>query len=241
MCRHLAYLGPPAALSSLLFDASHALCAQSRTPRHQPPGRTNPDGWGVVWYPDGAVAPEQYRSKTSIWSDEAFTLGTERATAVVAAARLASPGTTLDVRNNAPFVSSRWSFSLNGFGFHNEREATLRAALSPERRGALEGDTDTEVLFGLVLDRLDRGVDPASALGEVTALVDPDDDVRLNMLLGDGTSVVGTAWGNSLFILSRDDCFLVASEPLDDDPAWVPVPDRSVVDGSHLIPLGGSP
>jgi glutamine amidotransferase len=227
-------------LSALLFDAPHALRSQSRTPRHQPVGRTNPDGWGVAWYRDGASEPEHYRSTTSIWSDAEFASGSQRSGAIVAAARLASPGTTLDPRNNAPFVSSQWSFSLNGFGFRDARGLILRAALSSVRREALVGDTDSEVLFGLVLDRLDDGAEPASALLDVTALVDPDDDMRLNLLLGDGNTVVATAWGNSLFVLEADDRFVVASEPLDDDPAWRPVPDRSVVAGTHLTPLGGS-
>jgi glutamine amidotransferase len=240
MCRHLAYLGPPVALSTLLFDAPHALRRQSRTPHHQPVGRTNPDGWGVAWYPDGATEPDHHRSTTSIWSDGHFASASQRSGAVVAAARLASPGTTLDIQNNAPFVCSRWSFSLNGFGFRQGRGPILRAALSPARRAGLQGDTDTEVLFGLVLDRLDEGADPTSALLDVTTLVDPVDDMRLNMLLADGSTIAATAWGNSLFVLDADGRFVVASEPLDDDPAWRRVPDRSVVNGTHLTSLGGS-
>jgi glutamine amidotransferase len=240
MCRHLAYVGRPVVISSLVFDAPRSLRTQARTPDHQPPGRINPDGWGVAWYPDHKTPPEEYRSTTSIWDDDTFTDATTCSRAIVAAARLASPGTALDSANNAPFVSSRWSFSLNGFGFHDDREATLRAALSPERRAALRGDTDSEVIFGLVLDRVDDGLDPASALRDVTALVDPGDRVRLNLLLSDGATVAATAWGNSLFVRPRDDSFLVASEPLDDDPAWARVPDRSLVDGPHLSPLGGS-
>jgi len=240
VCRHLAYVGPPVALSSLVFDAPHSLREQARTPKHQPPGRINPDGWGVAWYPDDASTPERYRSTRSIWDDDAFTEGSERSGAIVAAARLASPGTTLDPANNAPFVSSCWSFSLNGYAFRDHREARLRAALSPERRAALGGDTDSEVLFGLVLDRLDAGLVPASALHDVSTLVDPDENQNVNLLLTDGASVVATAWGNSLFIRPRADSVLVASEPLDDDPAWARVPDRSLVDGTRISPLGDS-
>ncbi len=246
MCRHLAYLGTPVALSTVLFDAAHALAEQSRVPRHQPPGRINPDGWGVAWYADegGSTTPirsgpDRYRSTTSIWSDDVFSDGARRAGTIVAAARLASPGTALDVHNNAPFVSGHWSFSLNGYGFRDDREPKLRAALSPARRAALEGDADSEVLFGLVLDRIDQGADATSALLDVTALVEPDDDMNLNLLLADGATITATAWGNSLFAYDAADRFVVASEPLDDDPAWRPVPDRSAVASSHLT-YGGS-
>ena len=240
MCRHLAYVGAPVAVSSLVFDAPHSLRVQARTPDHQPPGRINPDGWGVAWYPDGSSTPERYRSTTSIWDDDSFTDGPQRSRAIIAAARLASPGTTLVATNNAPFVSSRWSFSLNGYAFRDDREARLRAALSPERRTALGGDTDSEVLFALVLDRLDAGCRPADALRAVSALVDPGEHLHVNLLLTDGASLVATAWGNSLFIRPRADSLLVASEPLDDDPAWARVPDRSLVDGTRISPLGDS-
>jgi gamma-glutamyl hercynylcysteine S-oxide hydrolase len=243
VCRHLAYLGPPVALSTLLFDAPHALATQSRHPRYQPAGRTNPDGWGVTWYAAGTTEPARYRSTTAIWDDAAFDANAVRSGAIVAAARLASPGTTLDERNNAPFVSRRWCFSLNGFAFRDGRGPRLRDALSPARTAALEGDTDSEVLFGLVLDRIDDGADAADALRDVTVLVDPDDDVRLNLLLSDGASVAATAWGNSLFVHDHGDRLVVASEPLDDDPAWEPVADRSVVSGPPFsrADLGGRP
>ena len=52
---HLAYLGPPTALSDLLFDAPHALARQAECPRRQTSGTTNPDGWGVGWYTEGAA------------------------------------------------------------------------------------------------------------------------------------------------------------------------------------------
>jgi len=58
----------------------------------------------------------------------------------------------------------------------------------------------------------------------------------LNLLLHDGQTIVATTLGNSLSVL-RDSGLvtggvLVASEPLDEDPAWVDVPDRSVVRAS---------
>ncbi|MDP1803678.1 MAG: hypothetical protein Q8K72_00790, partial [Acidimicrobiales bacterium] len=59
---------------------------------------------------------------------------------------------------------------------------------------------------------------------------------KLNLLLSDGQRVLATTWGNSLFTLAdaglADGGVLVASEPLDDDPAWSPVPDGSLVEAS---------
>jgi glutamine amidotransferase len=123
----------------------------------------------------------------------------------------------------------------------------LRGRLGADRRAGLAGDTDTEVLFGLVLDALDAGADPADAQARAVAAgaaAASDDRSRLNLLLADGEAVWATAWGNSL-VWRHDPAAgeaVVASEPFDDDPAWQDVPDRSLVvagpAGVVVHPLG---
>jgi glutamine amidotransferase len=231
VCRHLAAIGHPVA-GDLLFDAPHALCDQARTPKHQPVGRTNPDGWGVAWYPPSApvgATPEHYRTVTSIWDDHDF-VPTARAIecrTVIAAARLASPGLALAPESNAPFVAGPWAFSLNGFveGFGGEVGDALRAALSAERHASLRSDTDSEVLFALALDVIDAGVPPADALVAVMHQVTAITTGRVNLLMTEGDAVYATRWGNSLFARGT----VVASEPLDDTDDWLEVPDRSLV------------
>ena len=49
------------------------------------------------------------------------------------------------------------------------------------------------------------------------------------MLLTDGSDVVATAWGNSLFSHAVNGSTLLASEPLDADPGWARVDDRTLV------------
>ena len=116
MCRHLAYLGPRISLHELLFDAPHSLCSQARTPRHQTSGENNPDGWGVGWYREGEVEPQRYRTIKPIWDDTDFAQESYalESGAILAAARLASPGATIVATGNAPFVSGPWLCSLNG-------------------------------------------------------------------------------------------------------------------------------
>ncbi|WP_046471277.1 class II glutamine amidotransferase [Allosalinactinospora lopnorensis] len=50
MCRHLGYLGPPAALYELLYGPPHSLHTQSYAPREQSHGTVNADGFGVGWF-----------------------------------------------------------------------------------------------------------------------------------------------------------------------------------------------
>lgn len=61
MCRHLAYLGPPAAVGNLLTRGPHSLRTQSWAPREMRGGGTiNADGFGVAWWhsPD-ASSPDR--------------------------------------------------------------------------------------------------------------------------------------------------------------------------------------
>jgi len=125
-------------------------------------------------------------------------------------------------------------FSLNGIvhGFHDEIGRVLRRAVSAARRGDIEGDTDSEVLFAMTLDRLDAGVAPADALESVVRDVLDVASGRLNLLLTDGHLVAATRAGRSLFVCGST----VASEPLDDDPRWQEVADGGIV----LVPAAGS-
>ena len=241
MCRHLAYLGPPVVLSTLLFDAPHSLAHQAACPRLQTSGTNNPDGWGAAWYADAGSAPDQYRTVTPIWADAEFAARAPglRSGAFLAAARLASPGATLVDTGNAPFVSGRWAFSLNGIvhGFPDGVGDELRSRVRPDRLAAVVGDADTEVLFALVLQHLDDGVAPERAVALVVHDVLAITTGRLNLLLTDGARVVGTRVGNSLAHRGP----VLASEPTDDEPGWTDVPDHSVAvlapDAIEITPL----
>ncbi len=240
MCRHLAYLGPPVALRSLLFDAPHALVHQARAPRFQTAGPDNPDGWGVGWSDagDSGVEHERYRAATRMWEDASFP-GMQRATTVLAAARYASTGSEQHVYNSAPFAAQHWLFSLNGYvaGFRDGFGDQLRSELTAARAAGIEGDTDSEVLFALVLDRLDAGATAGAALVEVAQRVRAESDGALNLLLTNGREIAATALGNSLF-LRHDGAVTVASEPLDDDESWIEIDNGSLVENDRVTPIG---
>ena len=242
MCRHFAYVGPPIALASLLTDADHSLVRQAQGAKHQQSGTENPDGYGVGWWktsPAGAPACElhRYRTATSIWADTELPALAQReqATGLLAAVRLASPGLPVEASGNAPFTDGTWLFSLNGLvdAWHDGVGAELRALVTPQRAGAIEGSSDSEVCFGLTLDHLDAGAAPGEALRAVVSEIVARTTGRLNFLLTDGRTIAATAWGNSLFTRvgggAGDSGAIVASEPLDDDGTWTRLPDRSLI------------
>jgi gamma-glutamyl hercynylcysteine S-oxide hydrolase len=238
MCRHLAHVGPaPVTLASRVTEPPHSLLVQAYAPADMRGGGTvNADGFGVGWL-DGADA-HSYRAPVPMWTDASFLdLATAvRSPAFVAAVRSATVGMPVSVGACAPFRDGTRIFSHNGVvrGWPASL-ADLAAELDVETLMTLDAPTDSAVLWALVRRHLDAGKDPVDAvLDVVTRALAAAPGSRLNLLLltaderGEPT-LVGTAVDHALSYRAGPDGVTVASEPLDDDPAWTAVPDLSVV------------
>ncbi|GAA4739104.1 ergothioneine biosynthesis protein EgtC [Actinomycetospora chibensis] len=244
MCRHLAHVGPtPVTLASLLTEPSHSLLVQSYAPVDMRGGGTvNADGFGAGWYvcdllgysTEDHARTALYRRDDPMWTDASF-LDLARAvetTALVAAVRSATVGMPVSTAACAPFRGeaggSTWLFSHNGVvrGWPHSM-ADLAATLPALDLLTLDAATDSALLWALLRARITAGKDPADAVaGVVTDALAAAPGSRLNLLLGDGEQVVATAVDHALSYRAwPDGGVTVASEPLDDDPAWTPVPD----------------
>jgi gamma-glutamyl hercynylcysteine S-oxide hydrolase len=215
MCRHLAWLGAPRSVSSLVLDPPCGLLRQSYAPRRQKRGLLNADGWGVGLYgPAGEVA--RWRSARPLWSDASFASIAPLLSsgAVLAAVRSATVGMPPDETAAAPFTDGRWLLSHNG----RVDRAVLPAS------AAAESTVDSALLAALVFQ---RGPERLADVVREVAAADPA--ARLNLLATDGTRLVATTWGDTLSVLTTEDGVALASEPWDDDPAWTDVPDRHLV------------
>jgi len=255
MCRLLAYWGAPVPATSLVVDPPHSLLVQVSASRLQTSGHVNPDGWGYATYERRPLdqphheVPLRYRSALAMTDDGEGLAGLASVTAerFIAHVRHKSPGSPTEVAGSAPFVHGALAFAHNGFvaGYRHGRREQLRAQLSDAVRPWIRGDADSEVLFGLLLDRLAAGADLAGATASVVAAVADWDGGdapesppaefsggKFNLMVSDGRQLVATRWGNSLFV--RHDrpgpgAVILASEPYDDDPDWQEVPDRTLV------------
>lgn len=231
MCRHLAWIGPERSIASLVSEPEWSLVRQSYEPRRQNHGRVNADGFGIAWWdPQVRDAPARYRRSVPIWTDASLTsfAPVVRSGAFTAFVRSTTIGMPIQETDTAPFVSGRWVFGLNGATSLDSIRPLLNFGHTPEDL------CDATLLATIVLEHLVAGADPTVLLGElVRSLAGRDDAARLNLLVSDGEIVVATAWGASLSYLQDRGLArggsLVASEPLDDDPAWVDVPDRSLL------------
>ena len=234
MCRHLAYLGAPATLRDLLIEPSHGLYRQSWAPRRQRHGTVNADGFGVGWYAPGDPVPARYRREGPIWADRSFAdlARVTRSTAILAAVRSATEGTAVGAEAAAPYGQGPWLLSLNGAisGWPDSVAELAARRLSPVELLSLEARCDTALVWALVLRQLRDGADPADALATVVADIAAHTTARLNLLLTDGATIAATTCGHALsWRRTPDSGVLVASEPLDDDPGWQPVPERSLL------------
>ncbi|WP_343601904.1 ergothioneine biosynthesis protein EgtC [Mycobacterium sp.] len=228
MCRHLGWLGREVSVSSLVLDPPHGLRVQSYAPRRQKHALLNADGWGVGFF-DGAT-PRRWRSTAPLWGDVSLhsVAPALRSHCVVAAVRSATVGMPIDVSATAPFSDGAWLLSHNG---------VVDRSVLPAGRAA-ESVCDSALLAALVFV---RGVDALA--GTITEIGAADPDARLNILAADGSRLVATTWGDTLSVLRRADGVVLASEPFDEDPGWVDVPDRHLVevtaDGVTMTALKG--
>jgi glutamine amidotransferase len=229
VCRHLAYLGAPRTLQSLVVDPPHSLYEQSWAPRRQRHGTVNVDGFGVGWYVD-RVEPVRYRRAQPIWSDASFAslAPTISTTCALAAVRSATSGMSPDESAAAPFTHGRWLFSHNGrlHDWPTARTALLaRAADVPDTRAGV----DSALLFGLALARWQSGASLPQGLADAARDVLAHGGGRLTMLASDGTSVAGVVVGEPMHVLTTLAGTVIASEPHDDAPGWREIPAETVV------------
>jgi len=236
MCRHLAYLGKPVTLRSLIIDPPHGLRVQAWAPRRQRHGTINADGFGVGWYAEGDPEPARYRRAAPIWADPSFAdvARVTRSRAVLAAVRSATDGTEPGAAAAAPYAAGRWLFSHNGAapGWPGSL-AGLAAQLPACDLLGLEARCDSAVIWALVLRRLRAGAGPAAALAAtVDSLAAADVPGRFNLLLTDGETIAATAAGDTLCYRAGPAGVVVASEPGDDEPGWIEVPDGSVLEAT---------
>ena len=240
MCRHVAYLGPPATLAELLVDPPHSLLRQSWEPKLQTSGVVNADGFGVGWYDrDRRPEPARYRAARPIWADTNFAslAALVASTAVVGIVRGATPPSPVEESSTPPFVDGRWLFAHNGAieGFRDRAAGRLRGGMSDRRSSGIVGTSDSEVVFAILLDQLDAGTGIVDAVRTTVERVCEVAPARLNLVVMDGERVVATRCGDSLFVRAQGHgtaaSVTVASEPSDDEP-WDEVPPDTIVDAT---------
>ena len=259
MCRWMAWSGQPLVIEELLFAPPHGLVDQSR---HSRLGveTTNGDGFGLGWYGSGD-GPAVYRSVAPAWGDENLheLAGHVESPLFMAHVR-ATTGTAIQQTNCHPFRHGRWLFVHNGaIARFEDLRRDLMLAIDPSLFPAIQGSTDSEVIFNLALS-FGLEDDPVAALERAIGFVEVTagrhgvaGSVQASMGLSDGERLWAFRYsseGKSRTLFSscdagavrrlhpenerlqrlRDEDRLVVSEPLSDLPGvWETIPESTVL------------
>src|SRR3954454_14880152 len=171
MCRWLAYSGSPVPLRNALYAPAHSLIDQSL---HSDLGAeaTNGDGFGIGWY-DDRPEPGVFHSIEPAWNDRNLLEVSSHVVSGHFFAHIrAAIGSAVQQTNCHPFRHGRWLFMHNGFidGFA-EIKRDLALAVDESLFAAIEGQTDTEMLFNVALT-FGLQDDPPAAVARAIGLVE---------------------------------------------------------------------
>ncbi|MBE9029266.1 ergothioneine biosynthesis protein EgtC [filamentous cyanobacterium LEGE 11480] len=251
MCRLLAYLGEPVQLEQLIYDPQHSLIVQSYQPQEMTGGILNADGFGIGWYgADQSQDPYIYRHTLPIWNDANLPDLSRyvRSSCILANVRSATPGISVDLSNCQPFQHRSLMAIHNGYidRFRKTLLRPIRARLSDETYGSIQGTTDSEHMYGLFLDAYKATQDLSLAFKQMLEVMlelaaTHQTDFSANFVISDGSSLIAARFANrdpvpSLYWLQPESAtassILIASEPFFEGN-WQPFADRSLLTVSH--------
>src|SRR5438105_6353642 len=237
MCRMAGYLGPALRAGEIVSAPPHSLLVQSYKPREMQSGTVNADGYGAaLWLDDDVAAPALYRTAAPIWADpnQQWMNQRLRVRSLIAAVRSATPGIGFELANVQPFTRGRVAFAHNGFiaDFRHGPQRALREALGRDAYEGIEGSSDSEHIFALVLDA--PGTLPEKVRKAISRLEKLDRTAAATLLLGDGEQLVAVRWARgvkpaSLYAAAWGQGVCMASEPLDESRRWRELPAGEVV------------
>ncbi len=198
------------------------------------------DGWGIATF-DGPRQVER-GLEPAHQSARFADLGRDlRSAHLLAHIRLASVG-AVTAQNAHPFVAGSWAFMHNGTLHRFEQhKAALDAMIAPRWREGIRGETDSERCLGLFLTLLDGVAAPtvadasralARVMQTVADLFDRDGAAKpcaMNFLASNGSVLVASRRGRTLWTLERTQQIVIASERLWEEPGWVEVPEDGVI------------
>ncbi len=207
MCRFVAYTGEPIAVADLVTRPVHSIIHQSFKAREREEP-LNGDGFGVGWYvPSMSEAPAIFRDVSPAWNNlNLLELArVTRSGTIFAHVRAATQGLGVMQANCHPFAHGRHMFMHNGNieGFRARRRQMM-GELSDEGYASVRGTTDSEYVFALWRDELDRtdaqppelermATAMVSTLGRLRELMpEGDRPSTMNFVVTDGERVVAS-------------------------------------------------
>ena len=248
MCRLLGYLGSPVQLDRLLAKPEHSLIVQSYQPREMTAGLLNADGFGLGWYhAEKSALPYIYKNVLPIWSDINLPQLSRyiESNCVLGYVRSATPGLSVDLINCQPFSDRNLLFIHNGYidNFRQTLYRSIRNSLSHSAYLHIQGTTDSEHIFALILSELETGNSNSltealtNSIIKLSQLAQDRVNFSANIVLSDGKELVASRYSNreqspTLYYIKDDILYpngaIVASEPMFEGN-WIRCPEKSII------------
>jgi len=145
--------------------------------------KKNPDGWGIGWYEnDGPkVFKEAFLDNKEYNFDKVKTV---KSKIIISHVRLATRGNKT-LKNTHPFVYENFIFAHNG---SVDRENIL-AYLNPEFKEKIEGETDSEAYFMLIMQFMSETKNIIDSIQKAVKIIKKSTYSGLNFIMSDGNSL----------------------------------------------------
>ena len=245
MCRLAAYLGPSILLDQFLLQPPHSLIKQSWAPEEMEEAVLNADGFGIGWYINGKH-PCTYLNTQPAWADiNLQSLSVSISSSLwLANVRSATPGQMTGLANTQPFISGNLIYMHNGYinNFNLGIRQRFHEYLSPEIQAEITGNTDSEYIFALFREHLQKNTRDFPHLFKITmdSLYEilKGETALLNIIISNGSCVYALRHAfdkkcPSLYYTYNDKQFnsasVVASERMTTNKNWQTVPEHSLV------------
>lgn len=182
MCRLFAYVAPTASAADTELGPAGIESFLSLAQVHG-------DGWGWSGTTTPGETPAVQKSVRSAAEDEAFGPAlAARARAAMVHLRWATLGLGVQDDNTHPFLADGIAFEHNGSLKPLDR---IRAMLSPESLAGMTGETDSEMYFALIRERVAEGLSlPDAALEAASRLREAFPLSSLNAILLDAEQLI---------------------------------------------------
>jgi len=257
MCRYAAYLGPPLALSELIYKPGNSLVHQA-TEAMQSPTRINADGFGVGWYAASHPEPAVFKDITPVWNN--YNLGSIagkiHSHCIFAHVRAAKSFDPVNRENSHPFARGRLLWMHNGDIPGRARLTRQVGEVADDALlASIRGHTDSELAFTLFLTHLGGSLTAEPSVEELATAMEAtlseisawhresgeERPLEMNFCVTDGSSLVATRYavsdhpGPTLHWFEnvhedKERRILVASEPLYPEDDW-----RSLENGAMVV------
>lgn len=231
MCRLLAYVAPRA------VSASHLMGPQ-QCDRFANMSRLHDDGWGSMWLPQVGAPVVGHRAAGPGYLDPQLWQVLEQQTALarVVHLRLATRSMGVEVTNSHPFVAQGVGFAHNGAIVPTD---ALRSMLGPQDMAEVQGTTDSELYFALVLRGLRWGLSATEAVrAAVTRIRSAYPQASLNAMLLTPSSLI-VVHANESAPVPYHDFVGVADLPADHDEDYFQLAYQRRSDGTVIISSTG--